>query len=68
MREDLSLKHNRLYGTEDSGEFEPDKNNGKNALYAGAGRWKGKCRGIKATKLFTATQSEQEQTKLKVEM
>jgi hypothetical protein len=42
MREDLSLKHERLYGTDDAGEFESD-DDGEHALYAGAGRWKGKC-------------------------
>ena len=42
MREDLSLKHERLYGTEDTGEFESD-DDGEHALYAGPGRWKGKC-------------------------
>jgi hypothetical protein len=31
-----------LFGTEDAGEFESD-NEGEHALYAGAGRWKGKC-------------------------
>ena len=43
MREDLSLKHERLYGTDDAGEFESD-DDGEHALYSGgAGRWKGKC-------------------------
>ena len=42
MCEDLSLKHERLYGTDGAGEFESD-DDGKHALYAGAGRWKGKC-------------------------
>jgi hypothetical protein len=31
-----------LYGTDDNGEFESD-DDGEHALYAGAGRWKGKC-------------------------
>jgi hypothetical protein len=43
MREDLSLKHERLYGTDDNREFESDDDE-EHALYAGAGRWKGKCK------------------------
>ena len=42
MREDLSLKHERLYGTDNAGAFDRD-DDGEHALYAGAGRWKGKC-------------------------
>jgi hypothetical protein len=42
MCADLSLRHDRLYGTDNAGEFDPDKD-GEHALYAGAGRWKGKC-------------------------
>jgi hypothetical protein len=42
MREDLCLKHERLYGTDNAGEFESD-DDGEHALYAGAGKWKGKC-------------------------
>jgi hypothetical protein len=42
MRKDLNLKHERLYGTDDNREFKSD-DDGEHALYAGAGRWKGKC-------------------------
>jgi hypothetical protein len=37
MREDLCLKHERLYGTDDAGEFVSD-DDGEHALYAGAGK------------------------------
>ena len=69
MREDLSLKHERLYGTEDTGEFESD-DDGEHALYSGPGRWKRKCNKCgkrKATKPLTAAQMEMELTNLKLE-
>jgi hypothetical protein len=65
MHKDLSLQHEHLDITEDAEEFDSG-NDGKHALFAGAGRWKCKCNKWRkqGTELFIAAPREEDLKKV----